>query len=89
LALLNGCASRPAPEPDPIDVVPFILGGQIKEWVVPLQTAKIKLNNDTFDITKVDHVQLTVEGNFRGYRDGDKLTIFYKDGKPYLKVVRK
>lgn len=60
---------------------------------IPLKSAKVLLtyeNNkaDVLTLSDVDYVDILVENKFNKYQPGDKLTIVFHDGKPYVRVER-
>jgi len=52
----------------------------------PLTVVRVRLDDDVLSITSTDSVSLVMEGNYRSYKDGQRLTIYFEKGRPYLRV---
>lgn len=93
LVLLGACASgskeptetlEPAPfsiiefNPCRKDAAPVFSGDGFR--IVPLSTAKIQLNNHTFNIGAVDSISLVLESDYYEYKKGERVTIHFGQG---------
>ncbi len=53
---------------------------------IPLSAARLVLGQDVLVIGAADSVSVVMEEDYRSFKKGDRLTVFFADGKPWLRV---
>lgn len=65
----------------------------ISEKRVELRSARVTFYladnaRESFVIGDVDNINLIIEDDFKSYKKGDKLAIYFNDNRPYLCIKR-